>query len=796
MRRLFLATGNSHKVREISEALRGLGVALALPKDCPGFPEIDEDQPTIEGNARKKAQTAARFCGDWALADDTGLEVAALGGRPGVYSARYAGPGCDFAANIKKLLSELRGVPAPRRAVFRTVMALAGPDGAVICEEGRLEGEITIEPRGIEGFGYDPVFYAPDEKKTLAEMGLAEKNRISHRARALAAILPRVKQALALGGVLLCLGAPPSRALPTEQPPQTVWDQMMAAQSNQDISQGYDDFSNHHYATAAMRFSRAVAADPKNADAHMMLGAAYYWLGEVDESLKEYQISLKLNPNSAQLHILRGISLAYEDRDQEAYDAFRKAIKLDPNRPDSFMDLASLEESLGKISDALEHLRRAVALAPTEPLYRFQLGALYYLLGRSQDAEAAFRKSLDLNPQFEDAWLEMGAVQESDGDLKSALASFEKALELKNRDSVARLRLGRVLLFEGRFAQARKIFAGAFHLTPREGGAGLQLSVAYSGKSAASGGANAPSGAASGAAEPPAPSAGGAAMPKLSADDPLSVFARNLERIPLDQDAIMQVQAVFMPKPQLVEPSSQEVGSSQLKRALQMAVNGPSQGIQAVNRSYQIRAAGPEERRRQIAGILQDLQKTVAEAPDGSDVHLGMNLTFNKLQELSDGSRSADAQSGGGGAGSGENPSNSNVLYEPRQVGNDMGLWIVGVGWMALVQETLPQIGEPPNHPDQTDWWVAEGLARADLGQGRRALDAFKRAVSLDSQNESALLGLGVAYVITGDEKGAEETYRRVLRLDPKNREARQGLNWLLRPAAVQASPRGGGHGG
>ena len=791
MRRLFLATGNSHKVREISQALKGLGVALSLTKDYPGFPEIDEDQPTIEGNARKKARTAAHFCGNWALADDTGLEVEALGGRPGVYSARYAGPGCDFAANIKKLLSELDGVPAPRRAVFRTVMALAGPDGAVICEEGRLEGEITLEPRGREGFGYDPVFYAPDEKKTLAEMSLAEKNRISHRARALAAILPRVKQALALGGVLLCLNVIPARALPTEQPPQTIWDQMMAAQSNQDISQGYDDFSNHSYATAAMRFSQAVAADPKNADAHMMLGAAYYWLGQVDESLKEYQVSLKLNPNSAQLYILQGISLAYEDRDQEAYQAFLKAIALDPNRPDSFMDLASLEESLGKISDALDHLRRAVALSPSEPLYRFQLGALYYLLGRSQDAEAAFRKALDLNPQFEDAWLEMGAVQENDGDLKSALGSFEKALELKNRDSVARLRLGRVLLFEGRAAQARRVFSGAFHLTPREGGAGLQLSVAYSGKSAAGGGANAPSAAASGAAQPPAPPASETEAPKLSPDDPLSVFARNLERIPLDQDAIMQVQAVFMPKPQLVERSSEEAGSSQLKRALQMAVNGPSQGIQAVNRGYQIRAASPEERRRQIAGILRDLQKTVAEAPAGSDVHLGMNLTFNKLQAVSDG-----APSGGGGAGSGENPSNSNVLYEPRQVGNDMGLWIVGVGWMALVQETLPQPGEPPNHPDQTDWWVAEGLARADLGQGHQALDAFKRAVSLDPKNESALLGLGVAYVITGDEKGAEQTYRRVLRLDPKNREARQGLNWLLRPAAVESSSQGGGHGG
>ncbi|MHB2026611.1 MAG: RdgB/HAM1 family non-canonical purine NTP pyrophosphatase [Elusimicrobiota bacterium] len=780
MKSLLLATGNLHKIREISALLEKYSIRAAVPADFHGFPEIIEDGPTIESNARKKALCAAQFSGLWALADDTGLEVEALRGAPGIYSARYAGPSRAAADNTRKLLAELKNCPPPRKAAFRTIMALCDPRGNSVVEEGRLEGEILREPRGNEGFGYDPVFYVPARGKTLAEMDFEEKNSLSHRSAALARILPRVLRALGAAGVFLVIFGlvREANALPTDRPSQTIWDQIMAVQSNQDVREGYDDFSNRSYELAAAEFSRALAADPKNASAHMMLGAAYYWLGQVDRSLDEYRISLGLDPNNVQTYILKGISLAYEDREKEAYKAFRKATEIDSHRPDSYMDLASLEESLGKIPDALDHLRRAVLLAPSDPLYRFQLGALYYLLGRTADAEKSFRKSLSLNPQFEDAWLELGAAQEQDGDLKGALESFDQAVELKNRDSVARLRLGRIYLLKGDNKEARKIFAGAFHLTPRENGAGLELSVSYSGgkgKKSEAGNSKTPQSQSAGSNLP--------GIPKIAPDSPLAVFARNLERIPLDQGAVMQVQAVFVPRPKLVAASNEEPGASQLKSALQRAMSGPASGIQAVRRDYEIRAGSPQERARQIAEILSDLQSTVDNAPPNSDVHLGMNLTFKKLQETSTAPGSGRGKSSGGGP----SPSNSNVLYEPRQVGNDMGLWIVGVGWMALVQETLPQPGEPPNHPDQTDWWVATGLAHAALGQGERALAAFKRAASLDPRNESALLGLGVAYVITGNDQKAEQTYRKLLSFDPGNRSASRGLEWLLRPAAGES---------
>ncbi|TBR22972.1 RdgB/HAM1 family non-canonical purine NTP pyrophosphatase [bacterium] len=189
--KLLLATGNDHKAREIAALLARTRLELATLKDFPAVPAVVEDGRTLMENAVKKAVEPALATGLWTLADDTGLEVEALDGRPGVYSARYAGPGCDFAANCRKLLADLEGVPPPaRKAAFRTVVALASPDGRVQCREGRLEGRIATAPVGKNGFGYDPVFYLPDEGRTLAQLSDEEKNDLSHRALALKAILP------------------------------------------------------------------------------------------------------------------------------------------------------------------------------------------------------------------------------------------------------------------------------------------------------------------------------------------------------------------------------------------------------------------------------------------------------------------------------------------------------------------------------------------------------------------------------------------------------------------------------
>ncbi len=182
---LVLATANRHKVEEIQAILDDVGIPLLTLNEFPNFPGVEEDGVTCQENAIKKAKATAAFTGRWALADDTGLEVDALQGRPGVYAARYAGEHATYEDNCKKLLKELQGVPSDRRtARFITVVAVSNPEGHTEIVEGVLEGTITQEFHGTGGFGYDPVFYVSQVGKTLAEMTFAEKNRMSHRARA------------------------------------------------------------------------------------------------------------------------------------------------------------------------------------------------------------------------------------------------------------------------------------------------------------------------------------------------------------------------------------------------------------------------------------------------------------------------------------------------------------------------------------------------------------------------------------------------------------------------------------
>ena len=182
--RLVLATANPDKAREIADALSGFDL---LPRPA-HVPDVDETAGTLEANARLKAQALCTATGEPAVADDTGLEVAALGGRPGVYSSRYAGPKATYADNVAKLLAELDGI-TDRRARFRTVALVAFPDGRELVAEGTVEGAIASAPKGDEGFGYDPLF-VPDEGdgRTFAEMTLSEKQAISHRGRAFRAL--------------------------------------------------------------------------------------------------------------------------------------------------------------------------------------------------------------------------------------------------------------------------------------------------------------------------------------------------------------------------------------------------------------------------------------------------------------------------------------------------------------------------------------------------------------------------------------------------------------------------------
>lgn len=190
---ILLASGNPHKIEELRQVLNPLGIDLKSTRDFGDAEDVIEDKPDLEGNALKKARYWHQFSGLPSLADDTGLDVDALNGAPGVYSARYAGEGATYNDNVNKLLKELSG-KGNRSARFRTVVAFVTDDGEYLFE-GICGGEIISEKRGDKGFGYDPVFVPEGYTQTFAELSSDEKNKISHRGRAVEKFIKFISEA-------------------------------------------------------------------------------------------------------------------------------------------------------------------------------------------------------------------------------------------------------------------------------------------------------------------------------------------------------------------------------------------------------------------------------------------------------------------------------------------------------------------------------------------------------------------------------------------------------------------------
>ena len=200
MAALVIASRNEHKVEELRQLLKGLAIDVLSLKDFPDAPEVEEDGNTFEANALKKARTIAQHTNHTVLADDSGLEVDVLGGQPGVHSARFAGEYASDEENNRKLIGLLEGVSAKdRTARFRCVIALVNPSGHERLVEGVCLGLIIDKPQGSGGFGYDPLFMVPDTGMTFAQLSSDEKNRISHRGKALQEALPIISQWLEEG---------------------------------------------------------------------------------------------------------------------------------------------------------------------------------------------------------------------------------------------------------------------------------------------------------------------------------------------------------------------------------------------------------------------------------------------------------------------------------------------------------------------------------------------------------------------------------------------------------------------
>lgn len=192
--KIVLATRNMGKLKEIKEILRGLDLDILSLNDFPEVPSIIEDGKTFKENALKKARFVSRYFNTPALADDSGIEVDALGKRPGIFSARYAGENATDEENNKKLLKELNGLPLEKRqARYQCVIAIVFSSGNEEVVEENCNGFIALKPKGSYGFGYDPLFYVPEYGKTMAELPPDIKNRISHRGKALAKLKEKLK---------------------------------------------------------------------------------------------------------------------------------------------------------------------------------------------------------------------------------------------------------------------------------------------------------------------------------------------------------------------------------------------------------------------------------------------------------------------------------------------------------------------------------------------------------------------------------------------------------------------------
>jgi XTP/dITP diphosphohydrolase len=204
---VILATRNKGKIREIREALKGLGLRIYSLNDFPDVPEVEEDGKSFAENALKKARFYSEYFGKLTIADDSGLEVKGLKGLPGIYSARYAGERASSRENNQKLLREMQGLPISKRgARFKCIIAVVSQGGREAVAEGSCKGTIGFKEKGKKGFGYDPLFILPKYGKTMAELSLKEKNEISHRGKALRKIRRIIQSFSCLWTVVSAVG--------------------------------------------------------------------------------------------------------------------------------------------------------------------------------------------------------------------------------------------------------------------------------------------------------------------------------------------------------------------------------------------------------------------------------------------------------------------------------------------------------------------------------------------------------------------------------------------------------------
>lgn len=576
----------------------------------------------------------------------------------------------------------------------------------------------------------------------------------------------------------------------------TFWETLMQKQSYTNLYQGIRELSLSKYKEAEVSFGKAVIKNPEDPYPHVFLGIALYWQGQIDQAMAEYRQALKLDPNNAHAHQLMGIAYAWKGDIKSALESFKETIDIDPDRPDSQMNIGSTYAALGNYDEALFHFRNAVRLDKTHPLYHYQLASLYEVMGRDSLAEESFKKALRLYPDYEEAILAMAVLNEKQGANTNAEINYKKALKIKPGDGVARFRLANLLARTNRKKEAMEIISRAFLISPLSD-EGLALSISYSGGENNSGSAQFAQNSAEGVNTEPQVNQTlaeeNSTQPKEEANSTtaeedlksiktpsvnkqLESFKKRLKRIPASKPVNLDLELQLEPKltpSELQEASVAEGGSVPITTPsfLQASVEAAQKEAlsRSFSRSFALRPSTEEERSAYIDKIFQSLDTLLENTSKEYNVQMSIRggAAANESSMLKK-----------------QSQANSKAAYNPYMVGNDMGLWVAGKGWVKYVKEVSSEVSTRLNSGDGRDYMVA-GISALTLGEGVQALELFTQAYSYAEQTEDknlqelALLGRGTAYIILGGEDEALKQYEAALLLNPENKIALENINIL-----------------
>ena len=546
----------------------------------------------------------------------------------------------------------------------------------------------------------------------------------------------------------------------------TYWDSLMHEQSKENLRQGLGDLAAARYKEASQIFAKAVVKNPEEPYTHIFLGISLYWQGQVQAAIAEYLTALKLDPKNPEAHQLLGIAYAWQGKIEEALKSFKSALEYAPNRPDTHMNLGSTYAALGKYEEALFHFRTSTDLDKNNPLYFYQLGSLLELLGRDKNAQDAFKKAIALYPNYEEAYLSLAVLEEKLSNKNKAEINYKKALRLKAGDSIARARLLNLLLENGNEKEALPLFAQGFSISPLEEG-GLALSLTYNGSENNS-----------------MPSDQGKnqknqnsqSLPQQLKNPQLENFKNRLKKVPAEKQLNVEVEVSLKPKqkPAALKENTNREGT---KNAFAQAVEKQEENLNsaAFERSFVLIASDKDTRQNRLDTIFNGLNSILQSA--GQDYEIKMALKAST--PVQDSASLKDAETG---PSSLSTMKNTKAGYNPYMVGNDMGLWVAGKGWIRFMEDILPTAISRLEKNKIFENALLLALVHLTLGQGQEALNTLNTAEKLAKTNqEKALIYLaqGTTLIVLGEESRAKELYNLALQEDPKNKIIKNNIEIL-----------------